>query len=141
MHEDDMSTRLTLADGQSWIDVKDKLKVRDDRAVSEYATLGFTTDGKEVRLDPERNKIGAAAVRILNWRLASNGNGESIAPYPAGQPFEARCAAIDDLYADTFQQIVDALNIHFAEKPVPEKNAVTQSGEPDLSTSLPSARE
>ena len=60
--------RLDLPDGQ-WIDVKDKLQVRDKRDVHSYSVDGVSSDGKTYRFNVVKHQIASAAVRITGWSL------------------------------------------------------------------------
>ena len=48
--------RLDLPDGQ-WIDVKDKLQVRDKRDVHTYSVDGVSSDGKTYRFNVVKHQI------------------------------------------------------------------------------------
>lgn len=94
--------RLELPGGQ-WIDVKDKLQVRDKRDVHTYSVDGVSRDGKTYRFNVVKHQIASAAVRIVGWSLP--------APYPNGKrsTFDERIAAVEDLDEDLFDAMTTAL--------------------------------
>lgn len=116
--------RLTLPDGQ-WIDIKEKLKVRDSRQVHEYSVDGMSSDGKTYRFNVVKHAIATAAVRILNWAGFKDDDGKPL-PYAPGKPFDERVAVIESLDEDVFQEINKTIGAHFGAKDEePEKNAQT----------------
>lgn len=106
-----MATRLTLPNDQ-WIDVRDKLKVRDKRDVHSYSVDGVSSDGLTYRFNVVKHQIGTAAVRIVSWLLKDE-DGKSI-PYPVGKSsFKDRTEAIEGLDEDAFDEITKVLTAHF----------------------------
>jgi hypothetical protein len=95
--------RLDLPDGQ-WIDVKDKLKVKDKRDVHTYSVDGVSSDGKTYRFNVVNHQIATAAVRITGWSLPTE--------YPNGRRSTTadRIAVINDLDEDVFDDITKALD-------------------------------
>lgn len=94
--------RLDLPDGQ-WIDIKDKLQVRDKRDVHTYSVDGVSSDGKTYRFNVVKHQIATAAVRIVGWSLP--------AAYPNGKrsTFAERVAVIEDLDEDAFDAMTTAI--------------------------------
>ncbi len=131
-------TRLTLKNGQ-WFDVKDKLKVRDNREVHTYSVDGVSADRQTYRFNVVKHQIATAAVRILNWSLTGD-DGKDIY-WPAGKTVSDRIQTIEGLDVDLFQEMTDVLNAHLEKvdaASVAEKNA-TADGETELVTTSPSA--
>ena len=124
--------RLTVSDG-CWIDVKEKLKVRDGRQIHSHSVDGMSSDGKTYRFNVVKHAIATAAVRVLNWGGYTDDNGKPLV-YPAGKPFEERVDVIESLDEDVFQELSKVLNEHFAKKDEtedagePEKNAPSGEG-------------
>ena len=103
-----MATRLSLSDGQ-FVDVKDKLKVRDKREVHSFSVDGVSSDGQTYRFNVVKHQIANAAVRIVNW-LIKDEDGKPT-PYPVGKAtVKERIEAIEGLGEDVFEEIVKALN-------------------------------
>jgi hypothetical protein len=131
-------TRLTLPGGQ-WIDVKDKLKVRDTRQIHSHSVDGMSADGQTYRFNVAKHAIATAATRITNWGGFVGDDGKPL-PYAPGKPFDERVDVIESLDDDVFQEISKTLNGHFAAKAtenddnsedaVPEKNDPA-GGEPN----------
>lgn len=119
-------TRLQLSDGQ-WVDVKDTLKVRDKRNVSDYALKGVASDGKSINFDPYRHQIATAAVRILNWSVLDER--EKPIVWPAGKSFDERVAAIEGLDEDALDAISEAINEHFRPVVAEEESGKNETGE------------
>ena len=119
-------TRLQLSNGQ-WVDVKDTLKVRDKRHVSDYALKGVASDGKSINFDPYRHQIATAAVRILNWSVLDDR--EKPIVWPSGKSFDERVAAIEGLDEDTLDVISEAINAHFRPAAPEEEPAKNETGE------------
>ena len=112
-----MISRLTLPNDQGWIDVKDRLKVRDKREVHSYSVDGVATDGQTYRFNVVKHQIATAAVRILNWSLMDDGEAHKDGKpqpisYPSGKTFKARVEAIEGLDETAFEAVTDALNAH-----------------------------
>ena len=97
--------RLELPDGQ-WIDVKDKLQVRDKRDVHSYSVDGVSSDGKTYRFNVVKHQIASAAVRITGWSMPEM--------FPAGKRATTadRIAVIEGLDEDVFDAITTALDAH-----------------------------
>jgi hypothetical protein len=97
--------RLDLPDGQ-WIDVKDKLQVRDKRDVHTYSVDGVSSDGKTYRFNVVKHQIATAAVRITGWSLPVE--------YPNGKRSATadRIAVIEGLDEDTFDAMTTVLDAH-----------------------------
>jgi hypothetical protein len=138
-------TRLTLPSG-AWIDVKDRLRVRDTREVHTHAVDGVSSDGATYRLNMIKHQIATAAVRIMNWSVMDDGtshkSGEpQLIPWPVGKsPFKERVEVIEGLDEDAFDEITKALNAHLKKidaDAVTEKNA-TADGETDSGQTSPS---
>lgn len=94
--------RLELPGGQ-WIDVKDKLQVRDKRDVHTFSVDGVSSDGKTYRFNVVKHQIATAAVRIQGWSLP--------AAYPNGKRSTTadKIAVIEDLDEDIFDAITTAI--------------------------------
>jgi hypothetical protein len=60
--------------------------------------------------------VAKAAVRIVAWSLPG------VKPFPVASTFEAKIAAVDDLYTETFQVIAAAL-FKFEQDQAAEKTA------------------
>lgn len=104
-----MATRLELKHG--WIDVKDKLKVRDKREVHQHSVDGVSSDGLTYRFNVVKHQIATAAVRISNWSLTDDGKPIL---WPAGKAaFKDRVETIESLDEDAFDEITRVLNDHF----------------------------
>lgn len=119
-----MSVRVTLS-GDGWLDLKERLKVKDKRAVLGFAVDGFSADGKDYKFNVLAHQVGNAAVRITNWSIPG------AKPYPIAASFEQRTAAIDDLYADVFDEVMAAVTkfeADQAQKDDAEKNATADGG-------------
>ena len=138
-------TRLTLKSG-AWIDVKDKLQVRDTREVHTHSVDGVSSDGQTYRFNVVKHQIATAAVRILNWSVMDDGSlhkdrQPKLIPWPQGKaPFKERVEVIENLDAEAFEEVTDAINAHFKAldaAAVTEKNA-TQDGEIDSGETSPS---
>jgi hypothetical protein len=117
-----MATRISLPNDQ-WIEVKDKLKVRDKRDIHTYSVAGVASDGLTYRFNVVMYHIATAAARILNWSLKDDRD-KPIA-YPVGKSFDERVAAIEGLYEDQGEAINLAIQEHDAAKAsaaVTEKN-------------------
>jgi hypothetical protein len=97
--------RLDLPDGQ-WIDVKDKLQVRDKRDVHTYSVDGVSSDAKTYRFNVVKHQIATAAVRITGWSLP--------VAYPNGKRSTTldRIAVIEELDEDVFDAMTVALAKH-----------------------------
>lgn len=104
-----MITRLPLSNGQ-WIDVKDRLKVKDKRDQHTYSVDGVSSDGQTYRFNIVKHGIATAAIRIVNWFV----NGEDGKPvsFPSGKPFKDRVEAIESLDEDVFEEIAQAVRKH-----------------------------
>lgn len=103
-----MPTRLSLSDGQ-FVDVKDKLRVRDKREVHTFSVDGVSSDGQTYRFNVVKHQIANAAVRILNW-LIKDEDGKPI-PYPVGKStVKERIEAIENLDEDVFEEVTKALH-------------------------------
>ena len=131
-----MHTRLTLPKDQ-WIDVKDRLKVRDTSDVHSHSVDGVATDGQTYRFNIVKHQIATAAVRIVNWLLKDE-DGKGI-PWPV--KFKDRVATIEGLDAEAFEDVAKAVTEHVramedaaevAKKAIPD-------GATDSGTSSPSA--
>ena len=123
-----MATRLILQNDQ-WIDVKDKLRVRDKRDVHTYSVDGVSSDGQTYRFNVVKHQIATAAVRILTWSLKDE-DSKPIA-WPSGRPFKDRIEAIENLDEEAFDAITEALSEHakaVEAESVTEKNE-TPAGE------------
>lgn len=95
--------RLDLANGQ-WIDIKDKLQVKDKRDVHSYSVDGVSSDGKTYRFNVVKHQIASAAVRITGWSLTDE--------YPRGKRAATadRITAIESLDEDVFDEITAKLD-------------------------------
>lgn len=100
-------TRLDLGNGK-WIDVKERLKVRDGRDVHTYSDPGVASDGMTYRYNLAKNQIATAAVRIINWNLEDE-RGRPIT-WPAAMNFKDRVQAIESLDIDVFEALMAKLN-------------------------------
>ena len=134
-----MITRLALPDDQ-WVDVKDKLKVKDKGDQHAYSVDGVATDGQSFRLNGVRYGIATAAIRIVNWSVRDE-FGKPIY-WPSGKSFKDRVAIIEGLDEDVFDGIFKAISDHVtaveeaadaAKKSTPD--GVTDSGPSSSSAS------
>lgn len=116
--------RLDLTNDQ-WIDVKDKLRVRDKRDQHTYSVDGVSSDGQTYRFNVVKHQIATAAVRIVNWSLKDE-DGKAIR-WPTGKPFKERVEAIENLDEAVFDEITKVLGDHakaLDEESVTEKNEI-----------------
>ncbi len=141
-----MITRLTLKNG-SFIDVKDKLRVRDTREVHTHSVEGVSSDGLTYRFNGVKHQIATAAVRITNWSVMDDGSMHKdkepkLIPWPTGKsPFKERVEIIENLDADAFDEIMTAIGVHIAKvdaASVAEKNEIAD-GETASAQTSPSA--
>ena len=141
-----MVTRLTLKDG-SFVDVKDKLRVRDTREVHTHSVDGVSSDGLTYRFNVVKHQIATVAVRVTNWSVKDDGSqhkdGEpKLIPWPTGKSqFKDRVEIIENLDADTFDEIARVVNAHVTKvdaATVTEKNEIPD-GETDSEQTSPSA--
>ena len=97
--------RLDLPGGQ-WIDVKDRLQVKDKRDVHTFSVDGVSSDGKTYRFNVVKHQIATAAVRITGWSLP--------ATYPNGKRSTTadKIAVIEELDEDTFDAMTTAISAH-----------------------------
>ena len=140
-----MATRLELPNNQ-WIEVKDKLKVRDKRDVHSYSVDGMATDGLTYRFNVVKHQIATAAVRIIRWSLQDDGSMHKDGQpkpieWPNGQPFKARVEAIEGLDEEAFEEITEALNKHLRVVEAADEDAKKEipAGETTSTPSSPSA--
>ena len=141
-----MATRLELTDTQ-WIDVKDKLKVRDKRDVHSYSVDGVSSDGLTYRFNVVKHQIATAAVRITNWSLLDDGHTTRDGkPQPIAWPvgkasFKERVDAIENLDEEQFDGIVKVLNKHVkdVDAEADDEKKEIPDGEIVSGPSLPSA--
>jgi hypothetical protein len=121
-------TRLELPNGQ-FLDIKDKLKVRDTRDVHTYSVDGVSSDGATYRFNIVKYQIAQAAVKITGWSVTDEQG--RVVPWFATDTFKARIATLENLDADTFEMIVAALTAHdhaTEAAVVAEKNAISDGG-------------
>ena len=97
-----MAERIALSCDQ-WIDVRERLKVKDKRDVHSYSVDGLATDGLTYRLNVVKHQIATAAVRITDWHLSGEKS------YPTVSQFKDKVAAIEELGEDIFDEITAAL--------------------------------
>jgi hypothetical protein len=102
-------TRLELPNGQ-FLDIKDKLKVRDTRDVHTYSVDGVSSDGATYRFNIVKYQIAQAAVKITGWSVTDDKG--HVVPWFATASFKERIATLENLDADTFETIVTALTAH-----------------------------
>ena len=103
-----MATRLPLSDGQ-FVDVKEKLRVRDKREVHTYSVDGVSSDGQTYRFNVVKHQIATAAVRIVNWLI--KGEDGKPTPFPVGKAtVKEKIEAIENLDEDVFEEITKAVN-------------------------------
>lgn len=90
----------------TWVDLKERLKVRDKRDIHTYSVDGVATDGQTYRLNVVKHQIASAAVRVVAWKL------DGVKSFPSEKAaFKERVAAIEDLDEELF----DALNLKIRE--------------------------
>lgn len=134
-----MITRLPL-DGGRWVDVKNRLKVKDGKEVHTYSVDGMATDGQTYRFNIVKHRIATAAVRIVNWGGFTDDAGKPLA-WPAGQPFKARVDVIEGLDQAEFDTVIDAVTEHIkaVEAADEAEKKSTAGGETDSTPSSTSA--
>lgn len=98
-----MRLTVTIDGGEGWIDVKERLKVIDERKMLDFSVEGFDKDGTP-RICIGKNAVGKAAARLRAWHLPGQ------KPIPAGASFEAKVALLDDLYPEVFKPIAEAVS-------------------------------
>ena len=131
-----MHTRLTLQKDQ-WIDVKDRLKVRDTSDVHSHSVDGVATDGLTYRFNIVKHQIATAAVRITNWSVKDE-DGKNI-PWPVR--FKDRVTTIEGLDAEVFEDVAKAVTEHVRamEEAADDAKKSTPDGETDSGPSSSSA--
>lgn len=113
-------TRLDLADGQ-WIDVREKLKVRDKAFINAYSVRGLSEE-RMVGFNVVNYNIAHAAVRITAWAIKDDKGRDIAYPGSTVSP-EERAKAICALDEDIFEPIADAIDAYVKSKAlVTEKN-------------------
>lgn len=133
-----MPTRLSLSKDQ-FVDVKDKLRVRDKREVHTYSVDGVSSDGQTYRFNVVKHQIANAAVRIVNW-LIRDEDGKPI-PYPVGKAtVKERIEAIEGLDEDIFEEVTKALSAFekSSDEEAEEEKNETPDGEITSGPSSPS---
>lgn len=140
-----MITRLTLPNDQ-WIDVKDRLRVRDKRDVHSYSVDGVSSDGQTYRFNVVKHQIATAAVRITNWYVLDDGSTHKDGKpqpivFPSGKSFKDRIEAIENLDEEVFEGITEALGTHAKDVEVAAEDAKkeTATGGTGSAPTLPSA--
>ena len=131
-----MHTRLTLQKDQ-WIDVKDRLKVRDTSDVHSHSVDGVATDGLTYRFNIVKHQIATAAVRIVNWCIKDD-DGKNV-QWPV--KFKDRVATIEGLDAEVFEDVAKAVTDHVRtmEDAADAAKKSTPDGATDSGPSSPSA--
>lgn len=126
--------RLELPNKQ-WIDVKDKLQVRDKRDVHTFSVDGVSSDGKTYRFNVVKHQIATAAVRITGWSLP--------AAYPNGKrsTTQDKINVIEELDEDVFDAITTAIGTftRAADDDEDAKKNATPNGGTDSEVTTPFA--
>lgn len=125
-----MPKRLSLSDGQ-FVDVKEKLRVRDKREVHTFSVDGVSSDGQTYRFNVVKHQIANAAVRILNWSIKDPDTDQPI-PYPVGKStVKERIEAIENLDEDVFEEVTKAIQEFekASDEEAEEEKNETQGGE------------
>ena len=132
-----MVTRLNLSNGQ-WLDVKDRLKVKDKRDQHSYSVDGVSSDGQTYRFNIVKHGIATAAIRIVNW-LVNDETGKPVA-WPSGKPFKDRVEAIESLDEEVFEEIAREIRLHVerVEEASDAAKKSTPDGETNSATTSPS---
>lgn len=115
-----MAARLDVAGG--WVDVRERLKVKDERAVidfiSPYMKGGPVEDFEATIAFMPANALARSAARLVAWSIPD------VKTLPPAATFTQKVAALEDLYPEVFKALWEAVSKFESEqkKETEEKN-------------------